>query len=73
MSNPTPESSTPPPAASPTLLPNDHVRMLVELLRPCGPELARRWLAALMLVPPDQRKGVVEAVEQQIVREYASS
>lgn len=47
--------------------------MLVELLRPTGPELARRWLAALMLVPPDQRAGVVEAVEEQIVREYAPS
>jgi len=47
--------------------------MLTELLRPCGPELARRWLAALMLVPEDERQRVVEAVEAQIVRDYGPS
>lgn len=46
--------------------------MLTELLRPCGPELARRWLAALLLVPADQRESVVQAVEAQIVREFGS-
>ncbi len=35
-----------------------------------GPELARRWLAALLLVPPDERQSVVDAIEEQIVREY---
>ena len=44
--------------------------MLVELLRPAGPELARRWVAALMLVPEDQREGVVASVERSIVQEY---
>ncbi|GAB4386444.1 MAG: hypothetical protein Kow0022_15440 [Phycisphaerales bacterium] len=65
-----PPSRFPEPDASRTLLPNDHVRMLTELLRPCGPELARRWLAALLLVPTDQRESVVQAVEEQIVREF---
>jgi len=45
--------------------------MLTELLKPAGPELARRWLAALMLVPEPERAAVVEAVERQIVAEFA--
>ncbi len=36
-----------------------------------GPELARRWVAALMLVPEADRESVVEAVERRIVEEYA--
>lgn len=36
-----------------------------------GPELARRWLAALALVPEGERAAVVEAVERQIAAEYA--
>ncbi len=51
-------------------LPDDHARMLVELLRPAGPELARRWVAALLLVPEGEREGVVSAVERSIVEEY---
>lgn len=47
--------------------------MLIELLRPTGPELARRWVAALMLVPEDVREQVVEAVEAQIVADYTSN
>ncbi len=47
--------------------------MLVELLRAGSPELARRWVAALMLVPEDRRQGIVEAVERQIVEEYGGS
>ncbi len=54
------------------LLPNDHVRMLLELLRPASPELARRWLAALMLVPPGEREEVVALVESRIVSEYTA-
>lgn len=61
------------PGGSPQLLPNDHARLLIELLRPAGPELARRWLAALMLVPAEQRGAVVEAVERQIADEFATS
>lgn len=45
--------------------------MLIELLRDGGAELGRRWLAALMLVPPDERAAVVEAIERRIVDEYA--
>jgi hypothetical protein len=44
--------------------------MLTELLRPAGAELARRWVAALLLVPADEREDVVNAVEQQIVKSY---
>ena len=33
-------------------------------------DLARRWLAALMLVPAAEREGVVEAVEGRIVEVY---
>ncbi len=53
-----------PPAA---VLPSEHLRMLVDLLRPIGPELARRWLAALLMVDQDKREEVVAAVERQLV------
>lgn len=66
------ESRTPPVESGP-LSPNDHVRMLIELMRPAGPELARRWVAALTLVPEAERESVVEAVERRIVDEYARS
>ncbi len=46
--------------------------MLVELMRAMGPELGRRWLAALTLVPEDEREAVVEAVERQIVEEFGA-
>ncbi len=61
------------PAGSRTPLPNDHVRAIIELLREGTPDLARRWLAALLLVPPAERAGIVSAVEAQIVREFATS
>lgn len=44
--------------------------MLIELLRPTGPELARRWVAALLLVPEDERADVVDSVEKRIVETY---
>ncbi len=47
--------------------------MIIELLREGTPDLARRWLAALLLVPAGERAGVVAAVESSIVREYASA
>lgn len=47
------------------------MRALVELLRAGSPDLARRWLAALLLVPETDRERIVEAVEHQIVNEYA--
>jgi hypothetical protein len=44
--------------------------MLTELLRPMGADLARRWLAALSLVPEAEREAVVAEVERSIVDEY---
>ena len=58
------------PNHSPTLCPNEHVRAIVELLRPATPDLARRWLAALTLVPINEREQVVEQIEQRIVELY---
>lgn len=58
------------PEGSASLFPSDHMRMLVELLRPATPELARRWLAALLVVPAPERAGVVTAVERQIITTY---
>ncbi|MDX2148660.1 MAG: hypothetical protein SFZ23_14195 [Planctomycetota bacterium] len=57
-------------AASGTLLPSDHVKMLVELLQPVGIELARRWLAALLLVDREEREQVVATIERRIVELY---
>lgn len=47
--------------------------MLVELLRHGGVDLTRRWVGALLLVPPDERPSIVEAVERQVVSMYASN
>jgi hypothetical protein len=47
--------------------------MLVELLQPLGPELVRRWVATLLMVPRDQRESVVAAVEQRIAELYEQS
>ncbi len=55
-----------------TLSPSDHLKMLVDLLKPIGPEIARRWVAALLLIPEDERLAVIESVEAEIVRQYAS-
>lgn len=44
--------------------------MLIELLKPTGPELARRWVAALLVAPEEDRAAIVEAVEARIYREY---
>lgn len=44
--------------------------MLVELLRPAGPDLARRWLSALLIVPADERETVVAAVERKVCECY---
>lgn len=76
-----PPSSNPPlmpmiarvPNGSRMVFPNDHARAIVELLRPASPDLARRWLAALLLVPAGERLGLVEAVERSIVAEYGGA
>lgn len=39
-------------------------------MKPAGPELARRWLAVLTLVPEGDREAVVRAVERQIHAEF---
>lgn len=58
------------PSGSGVLSPSDELKMLVELLRPAGAELGRRWLAALLLVPAGERDAVVAAVERRIVEEF---
>jgi len=55
------------------LLPNDHVRALVELLQPGGPDLARRWVSALLLVPIEHRESLVREVERRIVETWPSA
>ena len=61
-----------PSIGSPLPSPSDHLRLLIELLRPMGPELGRRWLAALLLVPEEEREALVEAVEARIVQEFGT-
>jgi len=61
------------PSGSPGLSPSGSLQLLIELLRPAGIELARRWVAALVLVPESDRAAVVEAVERQITREFAGN
>lgn len=55
------------------LSPNDHLRLMVELMKPLTPELARRWLAALLQVPEEERLALVGRVERSIVETYAST
>lgn len=45
--------------------------MLVELLEPAGPDLARRWLAALLLVDREDRPELVAEMERRVVARYA--
>lgn len=42
-------------------------------MRPAGADLARRWLAALLVAPPEERPAIVEAIERRIVEVYANS
>ena len=53
-----------------SLLPQDSAKLLVELLQPAGIELGRRWLAALLHVPQEEREAVVESVEAEIMKTY---
>jgi hypothetical protein len=59
------------PGSSPVPSPADHVRMLVELLRPGGPELIRRWVSALLMAPTAEREAIVNEVERSLVELYA--
>lgn len=47
--------------------------MLVELLEPAGPDLARRWLAALLLVDSEDRPALVAELERRVAASYAPS
>lgn len=47
--------------------------MIVELLKPAGPDLARRWLAALLLAPHDERESIVESVEERLAELYPAT
>lgn len=46
---------------------------MVELMKPLTPALARRWLAALLQVPEEERALLVARVEKAIVETYAST
>lgn len=41
------------------------------MLRPGGIDLARRWVAALMLAPESDRPAIVAEVERRLVTMYA--
>ena len=58
---------------SPRLSPNEHLKLLVEILRPESVELSRRWLAALLLVPEEDRAALVAEIERRIVHTYADA
>lgn len=58
------------PDPSPRLFPNEHVETMVELLRAAGPDLGRRMLAALALVPESEREELVAELERRIVDIY---
>lgn len=47
-------------------LPNDHLKLLVEFLRPVGPELVRRWVAILAAVDPGDRAALVAELERRV-------
>lgn len=37
--------------------------MLVELMKPAGPDMARRWLACLLCVPESERAALLAEME----------
>lgn len=61
------------PDATAPVTAGDHVRLLTELLQPTGPELARRWLAILAMVPREEREDVVRAISSRVVETYGKS
>ncbi len=65
------EAMTTPRDESRELSPNDHMALMLELCKPESMPLVRRWVAALMLVPEDQRESIVQAVETQIVADFS--
>ncbi len=53
--------------------PAESICALVELLRPGGPALARRWLEALLRVPERERPALVESIERQLAARESPS
>lgn len=45
--------------------------MMVALLEPAGPDLARRWVALLLMVDAEDRPGLVAEMERRVVAAYA--
>lgn len=45
----------------------------MQLLRGTTPELARRWLAALLIVPPHEREALVDSMEQRVLQTYGDA
>lgn len=54
------------------LSPGDHLKLLVEMMQPLGPQQARRWLAALLLVDRDEREPLIELIERHVAGLYAN-
>lgn len=52
------------------MVPADHARLLVELMRPAGADQARRLVAALLLAPHGRREAAVRAFERRMVEEH---
>ncbi|MEM9083806.1 MAG: hypothetical protein AAGB34_09430 [Planctomycetota bacterium] len=44
--------------------------MMLELMKGGGPELGRRWLAALYRAPAEEREAIVDAIEARILSIY---
>ncbi|MCE7974699.1 MAG: hypothetical protein DYG92_10330 [Leptolyngbya sp. PLA1] len=51
------------PESNPPLSPGEHLRMLIELMKPAGPDMARRWLACLLCVPESERPALLAEME----------
>lgn len=51
------------PESNPPLSPGEHLRMLIELMKPAGPDMARRWLACLLCVPESERAALLAEME----------
>ena len=47
--------------------------MIVELMRPAGPDLVRRWIAALLSAPEEDREAIVESIEARMAEVYAAA
>jgi hypothetical protein len=62
--------ASPAPEPGERLSPADHVHLLTELLRSASPDLARRWLHALLRVPEPEREAMVLALEARVLAEF---